>query len=363
MQTAAAVLRSTDRPYSLEELTLDPPGPGEIAIRIVGVGLCHTDLLPRAAQSGIPLPLVPGHEGSGVVEVIGSHVQGLAVGDHVVLSFDSCHACANCLQGRPAYCDTFFPRNMSGRTVDGSTNARDCEGLPVSTRWFGQSSFATRSVVDARNAVKVDSALPLELLGPLGCGFQTGAGAVLNSLGVEVGADIVVFGAGAVGLAAVMAARVAGASTIAAVDLNRDRLELARDLGATHVIDGTADDIARQIRRIVRGGVDYALDTTGAPRVIATAIDTLRASGVCGLIGAPAGDVRISATALSTGRTVKGIVEGDAVPRLFIPRLISLWQDGLFPFDRLIEKFAFTDIDAAERAAIDGKVIKPVLVL
>jgi aryl-alcohol dehydrogenase len=361
VKTIAAVLRASDRPYSIEELTLDPPGPDDIAVRIAGVGLCHTDLLPRT-QAGIPLPLVPGHEGSGVVEAVGSHVQGLAAGDHVVLSFDSCRNCANCRQARPAYCDTFFPRNMSGRSADGSTNAHDAGGAPVSARWFGQSSFATRTVVDARNAVQVDPSLPLELLGPLGCGFQTGAGAVLNSLGTEVGASIVVFGAGAVGLASVMAARVAGAATIVAVDLNRDRLELARDLGATHVIDGGADDVTRQIRRTVRGGVDYALDTTGAPRAITTAIEVLRTSGVCGLIGAPAGDVQISAAALSIGRSVKGIVEGDAIPHLFIPRLISLWQDGKFPFDRLIETFALGDIDAAERAAREGKVIKPVLV-
>ncbi|WP_280424689.1 NAD(P)-dependent alcohol dehydrogenase [Nocardia carnea] len=359
--TTAAVLRSTDGPYSIEELTLDPPGPDDITVRIAGAGLCHTDLLPRQ-QPGMPLPLVPGHEGAGVVEAAGSQVQGLAVGDHVVLSFDSCRTCVNCRRARPANCDTFFPRNMSGRNMDGSTNARDTGGAAVSARWFGQSSFATRAVVDARNVVKVDPDLPLELLGPLGCGFQTGAGAVLNSLGAEVGAGIVIFGAGAVGLASVMAARVAGAGTIVAVDLNPDRLELARDLGATHVIDGAADDVVRQARRIVRGGADYTLDTTGSPHVIATAIDTLRTSGVCGLIGAPAGDLSLSATSLSTGRTVKGIVEGDAVPQLFIPRLIALWQEGKFPFDRLIEKFALADIDAAECAARDGKVVKPVLI-
>jgi len=361
MKTTAAVLRSPEAPYSIEELTLGPLGPDDIAVRIVGTGICHTDLLPRA-QAGLALPLVPGHEGAGVVEAVGSHVQDLAIGDHVVLSFDSCRTCANCRHARPAYCDTFFPRNMSGRNTDGSTNAHDADGEPVSARWFGQSSFASLAVVDARNAVQVDPTLPLELLGPLGCGFQTGAGAVLNSLATEVGSSIVVFGAGAVGLSAVMAARIAGAATIVTVDLNRERLELARDLGATHVLDGNADNLTRQIRRTVRGGVDYALDTTGSPKAITTAIEALRTSGVCGLIGAPTGDLRISATALCTGRTVKGIVEGDAVPHLFIPRLIALWQDGKFPFDRLIEKFALKDIDAAERAARDAKVVKPILV-
>lgn len=360
MQATAAVLRATDAPYQLEEVTLDDPGPGQVAVRIVGVGICHTDHLPRVAP-GIRLPLIAGHEGSGVIEAVGPGVTDLAIGDHVVLSFDACGACTNCQSAHPAYCESFFARNMSGYAADGSTNVRDTDGNPIAGRWFGQSSFATHTVVRADNVVKVDPALPLELLGPLGCGVQTGAGAVLNSLHVEAGSSIVVFGAGTVGLSAVMAAAVARAAVIVAVDLNADRLALAAELGATHAVDGAAENLMKGIRRATGGGADYSLDTTGVPKVIGTAIDVLGSRGVCGLVGAQQGDVRINPMQLAVGRTVKGILEGDAVPRMFIPKLIALWREGRFPFDRLIETFPLEKINEAERAALTGQTVKPVL--
>lgn len=359
MRATAAVLRAADAPYRMEEVTLDEPGMGEVLVRIVGVGLCHTDLLPRVAP-GMPLPIIPGHEGAGVVEAVGAGVHDVAVGDHVVLSFTSCGSCTGCLAGRPAGCDTFFARNMSGRRLDGSTSAVDANGTRIAARWFGQSSFATHSVVAARDVVKVDSALPLETLGPLGCGIQTGAGAVLNSLAVEAGSSFAVFGAGGVGLSAVMAARVAGAARIVAVDLNPARLDLAAELGATHVIAGDSGDLARQLRKAT-GGADYALDTTGVPAVISAAIEALQPAGVCGLVGVQQGDLRINPMHLATGRTIRGIIEGDAVPRLFIPRLIELWRQGRFPFDTLIETFPLEAINDAERAMHTGKVVKPVL--
>jgi aryl-alcohol dehydrogenase len=360
VRATAAVLRATDGPLQLEDVTLDEVGAGEVLVRIVGVGLCHTDLLPRVAP-GIPLPIVPGHEGAGVVQTVGSDVVDVVVGDHVVLSFTSCGSCRGCLAGRPARCERFFAVNMSGLRSDGSTCATDVHGQRVSARWFGQSALATHSIVAARDVVKVDPGLPLQLLGPLGCGVQTGAGAVRNSLAVEEGSSFVVFGAGAVGQSAVMAARVAGAVRIVVVDINPARLDLATELGATYVIAGDAEDLSRQLRKATGGGADYALDTTGVPAVIGTAIDALRPVGVCGLVGAQRGDLRINPMQLATGRTVKGILEGDAVPRLFIPELIELWRQGRFPFDKLIETFPLAEINAAENAMHTGKVVKPVL--
>ncbi|MFE2995767.1 zinc-binding dehydrogenase [Nocardia sp. NPDC059246] len=207
----------------------------------------------------------------------------------------------------------------------------------------------------------MDKDLPLHLLGPLGCGFQTGAGAVLESLRVEPGSSIVVFGAGAVGLAAIMAAKAARAETIVAVDLNPGRLELAAKYGATHTFDGRADDLGDRLRQATQGA-DYAVDTTGVPAVIRTAIDALHPGGVCGLIGALQGDLIIDPTLLAVGRTVKGIVEGDAVPQLFIPRLIGLWQAGEFPFDELIRTYPLAEINEAEDAVRRGDVVKPVLI-
>jgi aryl-alcohol dehydrogenase len=231
----------------------------------------------------------------------------------------------------------------------------------VGARWFGQSSFATHSVATPRNAVVVDRSLPLEILGPLGCGIQTGAGSVLIALGVRAGSSIAVFGAGAVGLAAIMAARVAGATTIIAIDLHPSRLELARQLGATHAIDGKAADVAAQIGSLVAGGVDYSFDTTGVPSVIVGALMALRPLGVCGLVGVRGADLVIPPLALELGRTVVGIIEGDAVPQRFIPQLVDLWRQGRFPFDRLIGKFPLAKIDEAERASLAGEVVKPVL--
>ncbi|MGW2664080.1 NAD(P)-dependent alcohol dehydrogenase [Nocardia tengchongensis] len=360
MRVTAAVLRDPKGAFMIEEIDLDDPGPGEIAVRIAGVGLCHTDLLPRVTP-GMPLPIVCGHEGSGVVAAIGPGVTEVAVGDHVVMSFDSCGTCRSCVAERPAYCTTFFPRNLGGRRLDGTTSAKDAAGVDISSRWFGQSSFADHAVVEARNVVKVDAGLPLELLGPLGCGFQTGAGAVLNSLDVQPGSSIVVFGAGAVGLAAIMAARIAGADTIVAVDLNPERLESATKYGATQLVHGANDDVPRQLRRATKGA-DYTFDTTGVPAVIATAIDALNPLGVCGLVGAQRGDLAINPMQLAVGRTIKGIVEGDAVPRRFIPRLLEHWRRGEFPFDELIRTFPLTEINEAEHAVHHGSVIKPVLI-
>nr|MDT0663936.1 alcohol dehydrogenase catalytic domain-containing protein [Micromonospora sp. DSM 115978] len=199
MKATAAVLRQADQPYVLEEIELDPPGPGEVLVRVVGAGMCHTDVVPRLAGSFSPPPIITGHEGSGVVEAVGEGVQHVSVGDHVVLSFDSCGDCVNCRRGVPPYCDTFLVRNMLGRRLDGSTGVRDAAGGEISSRWFGQSSFASHCLANERNVVVVDRDLPLELLGPLGCGILTGAGSVFVDLNVKAGMSLVVFGAGAVG--------------------------------------------------------------------------------------------------------------------------------------------------------------------
>jgi aryl-alcohol dehydrogenase len=362
MQIKAAVLRAADALYQIENVELGDPGPGEVRVRIVGAGLCHTDLLPRVPDFMAGPPIITGHEGSGVVEAVGAGVRDLAPGDHVVLSFDSCRVCANCLSGHPAYCDTFFPRNLTGIGVADTSPVHDADGEPIASRWFGQSSFATHSLVAARNAIKVDPALPLALLGPLGCGIQTGAASVFVALGVTAGTSIIVFGTGGVGLSAVMAAKVAGAATIVAVDLNPARLELARELGATHTVDGALPDLLERLQQVTVGGAQYSLDTTGVPAVINIAVHALRPTGTCGLVGVQQGDIVLDPFALAVGRNIMGILEGDAVPQVLIPRLIALWQQGRFPFDKLIKTFSLDEINEAEQASLKGEVVKPVLV-
>lgn len=363
MKTTAALLRSPTSPYSIEVVTLADPGPGQVLVRVVATGHCHTDLLPRAGVLPIPMPMIAGHEGAGVVEAIGDGVAGLAVGDHVVLSFASCGACRPCAEGHPASCDLFAPLNLFGASLDGSIVATDESGETVAARWFGQSSFARHTLVAERNAVKIDSDLPLELMAPLGCGLQTGAGTVLNVLKVKAGDSIAVFGTGAVGSSAIMAAAAAGCTTIVGIDLHPHRLELATELGATHVVDGRAEDVMEQVIASTGRGVDFVVDTTGVNSVVAAAIGALCVRGVAALVGVGQPDLAIPGGALVMGKTVVGVIEGDSDPKTFIPLLTRLWRTGRFPIEKLVQTFAFNDINEAEAAAARGDVVKPVLLM
>ncbi|MEX5636107.1 NAD(P)-dependent alcohol dehydrogenase [Parafrankia sp. FMc2] len=360
MKATAAVLRQADGPYVLEEVELDPPGPGEVLVRVVGAGMCHTDVVPRQEGVPAPPPIITGHEGAGVVEAVGEGVERVSVGDHVVLSFDSCGECPGCRRGAPPYCDLFLFRNFFGRRLDGTTGVRDAAGAEIASRWFGQSSFATHCVAAARGVVVVARDLPLAKLGPLGCGILTGAGSVLVDLDVGAGDSIAVFGAGAVGLSAIMAARVVGAGPIIAVDLHPHRLALATELGATHVLDGAGTDLVSRIQDLTGGGARFTFDTTGNVAVIATAVGALRAGGHAGLVGLQTEPITFGPVDL-LGRRISSILEGGADPQVMIPRLIDLWQAGRFPFDRLIETFPLEAINTAEEASLSGKVVKPVL--
>ncbi len=360
----AAVLRQARGPFTIESLMLRDPGPDEVLVRIVATGMCHTDLLVWERQAKTPLPVVLGHEGAGVIAATGSYVRDLAVGDHVVISFATCARCPSCIAGEPAYCTQYTPLNLGGFGADGkvATQTLSCE--PVHDHFFGQSSFATHALARARDVVKVDKDLPLELLGPLGCGLQTGAGCVLNSLQVRPGQSFAAFGAGGVGLAAVMAARVAGAGPIIAVDIVPARLATALEVGATHVLDAREPDIVDRIRAVTGGGVDASLDCTGAPGVARQAIDALAHRGVCGLIGAsPAGtEVSFAVRDLKmSGRTIRGITQGDSVPQQFIPLLLGLFRRGQFPFDRIVQFYDLQDINAAAEDSLSGRVIKPII--
>lgn len=357
---SAAVLRSPTAPYVIEKVYLAAPADDEILVRIHAAGFCHTDVLPRDARF-TGFPLIVGHEGAGVVERVGAKVSRVAVGDHVVLTFQSCGHCQLCASGRPSYCDSFAKLNASGRNADGSTCVRDEQGEEISARWFGQSSFATHALVTERNAVVVDRDLPLTLLAPLGCGIQSGAGAVMVTFDMKAGESLVVFGAGSVGLSAVLGARAVGAGAIVAVDLHRSRLDMALELGATHAFDAGAEDLVGRIREATGGGAHYAFDTTGVPNVISKAIAAIRKGGACGLVGAPTGDLVISQHALS-GKALMRIVEGGVEPHAFIPKMIALWRAGSFPFDKLIKTFPLSQINEAEQSSLSGLVIKPVLV-
>jgi len=362
--TRAAVVESGGAPFTLSDVTLDEPGPHEALVRLVATGLCHTDL--GVASGGLPFPLpgVLGHEGAGVVEAVGPAVTGVAPGDHVVLSFTSCGDCRNCDGGHPAYCATWLPLNLlGGRRADGtSTISRD--GEPLGGHFFGQSSFAERALVDERSLVKVDPDVPLESVAPLGCGVQTGVGAVWNVLKPVTGSTIVVLGAGAVGLSAVMAAALTPATTIVAVDRVGERLALAKELGATHTVNAGEEDLGDALAGITGGqGADGIVETTGNVTVLRQGVDALGARGTLVVVGAPpfGTEVSLDVNGLLGGKRVVGLTLGDAETQSFIPALVRLVKEGRLPLHRLISTYPFADIDQAVRDMGAGKAIKPVL--
>jgi len=349
----AAVLHKKGGPLKIESLELDGPRDDEVLVRIVASGICRTDIDFCDDWDEADNAVVLGHEGAGVVERVGRGVKSVNRDDHVVLSYQSCGRCRQCRIGQPAHCQHFYEANFGFQRLDGS-NALQRSG--VRGHFFGQSSFATHSLATERNLVKVSKDLPLEVLSPLGCGLQTGAGTVMNSLKVSKGESIAVFGTGAVGLAAVMAARLVGAGPVIGVDIIAKRLHLALELGATHTDDNRRQDVAARIAHITGSGVDYVVETTGIAKMHQLAVDVLNPHGVVALLTGESGT-----DSLPEGRKTLGIIQGDAVPQHFIPKLIKLYRAGQFPFDRLVKFYDFSDINQAIADAKRGDTIKPVL--
>lgn len=360
MQITAAVSRANQAAPSLEQLELEAPRAGELLVRIVAVGICHTDLHEHPGRHA-PHPIVLGHEGAGVVEALGEGVRGFAVGDHVLLSGSSCGQCPSCVAGRPTYCDLAMPMNFGGKRLDGST-ALSCGDEAIHSHFFGQSSFATHSIVPERTAVKIAKDIPLDLAAPLGCGVITGAGSVIEALKVGAGDTIAIFGTGGVGLSAVMAARLVGARRIVAVDINQARLDLALELGATDAIRADGENVVQQIRAVTGRGVDFSFNTTTVAAVHTMALECLAMNGTAGFVAAPRGEwAPAMFPMLAGGRQLRGILGGDANPRTFLPILIDYWKQGRFPFDRLIKAYRFDEIAQAFHDSESGAVIKAVL--
>lgn len=368
MKIQAAVVRAAMAPFSIEALELDEPRADEVLVRIVGVGLCHTDLVAQAGAFPMSLPAVFGHEGAGIVERVGSGVTKVKPGDRVAMTFLSCGHCPSCSEHAPAYCHTMPMLNYVGARADGSKTLREpASNNAVSGTFFGQSSFASYALAYERNLVKVPEAVPLEIAGTLGCGVQTGAGAVMRSMGCKPGSSIVVLGGGAVGLSAVMAAVLQGCKQIIVVEPHAVRRELAMSLGASHTIDPKAADVAQAVRAIVPAGTDYAFDTTGLPAVVESVVSFLAPRGTFGFVGVPpltAMDLKLPGTllgAMQAGFTFRGIIEGDSDPDVFIPQLMALYLEGRFPFDKLVKTYPLADINQAVSDQHQGLCVKPVL--
>lgn len=362
MKIQAAVVHEAGQPFQIEEVELAEPKEDELLVKIVASGVCHTDEVAQKQIIPVPLPAVFGHEGCGIVEEVGEGVKEFKKGDRVGFSFGFCNHCENCLSAHQHACMNFNEINFGGVMADG-TKRLSQNGVELSA-FFGQSSFATYAVVHENSAIKVeDEEIDLALVGPLGCGIQTGAGAVLNRLRPAFGSSIAVFGCGTVGMSAIMAAKIAGCDKIVAVGGNAKSLELALELGATHTINRReCEDIVKAVRDLTGGGAHYSIDTTGVGDFVKKALASVRFMGTCVVLGAT-GDLTINVQEelMGDAKSLIGVVEGDSIPKLFIPKLLEYYKKGQFPFDRLIQFYDFKDINQAFEDSHNGKVIKAVL--
>lgn len=359
MKITAAVAQAAHEDFKLEEVELDSPKANEVLIKIAATGVCHTDI---AGQDGLTTPFnaVFGHEGAGIVEAVGSNVTSVKPGDHVILSFSYCGKCRNCKAGHPGMCEKFNELNFAGSNFDGTHRMHDKHGdLNI---YFGQSSFATYAVADEHNVVRVPNNINLDILGPLGCGIQTGAGTVLNYIKPTVDDTIAIFGMGPVSLSAVLGAKIAGAKRIIAFDRKEHKLALAKEFGATDVYNSLEVDPEEIINQILPGGVNYSLDTTGVSAVAETCVHILCPAGEAVLVGI-GGDITLNMMSdiVAESKKITGLVEGDAIPQKFIPEMIKYYQEGRFAFDKMIKVYQFSELNQAIADFKAGKVLKPVV--
>jgi aryl-alcohol dehydrogenase len=366
MKTTVAVVNAPGEPFVFEEVEVDGPRADEVLVRIVATGLCHTDLSLREQLPAEMFPRVFGHEGAGVVEEVGADVTGVEVGDHVVLSLASCRTCAKCTSGHAGYCDQTMMLNYMGFRMDGSTSYSR-EAGPVYGHFFGQSSFARHAVALASSVVVVDKALDLTLFAPYGCGFMAGSGSVLNVLKPGPEDSVVVYGVGAVGLAAIAAAKASGAATIVAVDLMPSRLEAAAKYGAVGVNPSELGDtsVVDKVKELTGGGATYGVETTAVPSVIKEAAQALGVQGTLVVLGLDMNRPEFPVDAidiLQNGKVVRGSVEGDSDPLEMVPRMLRMNAAGDLPLEDLVTTYPFTEINAAIADVVAGKVVKPVLV-
>jgi aryl-alcohol dehydrogenase len=365
MRITAAVVDGLHGRFDVRDVEIGEPGRGEVLVKVAAAGICHTDVAARDGDLPFPLPGVLGHEGAGTVVAVGEGVSEVREGQAVVIGWPWCGQCRACLAGEPRYCQSVFALASSGGRQDGSSALREPDGQRLSSHFFGQSSFATHSLTYASSLVPVPDRLPVGLMGPLACGLATGAGAVFHAVRPLPGASVAVYGAGAVGLAAIMACLNSAATTIVAVDRHEPRLALAKKLGATHTVNTTQEDPVRAIRDICGGPADYAVECTGVVTVVRQVVDSVGMLGTCVLIGGTPDGAELSVDHASTlrGKSIVGVLGGGGRSTELIGALMDLYAQGRFPFDRLIEFFPLDRIEDAVEASRRGEVIKPVLTM
>jgi len=363
MKMKAAVLYQPGKPLVVEEVELDDPGENEVTVKLVGTGVCHTDL--GVQETGLVVPMVLGHEGAGVVHKTGPGVTSHKPGDHVVLTgAASCGRCATCRKGPPVMCETYRPFYFNGYLPGKHLRLRNSKGQSIH-HFFMQSSFAEYAVVPADCAVKVREDAPLDTVGVLGCGVKTGLGAVINKLRPEVGSSIAVFGCGGVGMSSIMGARLSGAGRIIAVDVLDSKLKAAVEFGATHLINSKRENAVARVRQLTGGGADYSVMAVGSADVIPQAFDCLRFGGTCVVVGAPpdGGKASVDLLSLIREKNLTGSSMGSGVSSLDIPAWVDLFMQGRLPLDKLVtRRYPLAEINTAFKALAGGEVIKPVIV-
>jgi aryl-alcohol dehydrogenase len=364
MITNAAITECKGARFNIVPVELADPKPEEVLVEIKACGICHTDEVARQGIFPFEMPAVLGHEGAGVVIKAGSRATGFKEGDRVGFSYGYCGTCEACKNGKPYGCSSNRRLNFSGFQYDG-TKRISYQGKAVSS-FFGQSAFARHSVVHVNNLVKIDDDIPLKLAAPMGCGIQTGAGTVLNCLKPAADTSIVIAGCGAVGLSAIMAAKLTPCSQIIAVDISAKKLEFAREIGATHVVDASrVESVPEAVRAMTGGlGADYAADCTGSAASLRQSLNSVKPLGVCAAVGA-ALDItfQVEGELMGVAKSLVGVVEGYSFPQLFIPKLLNYHRAGKFPFDKMITYYKFEDINQAFEDIHAGKVTKAVLVM
>ena len=362
MQIKAAVIEEKGQEFRIVDMELGGPKRDEVLVRVAACGVCHTDDVARNQLIPVPLPAVFGHEGAGIIEAVGQGVADFKPGDRVGFSFGYCGTCEACRTGRPYGCRENRRLNFGGVSFDNTKRLR-YKDAPVSS-FFGQGAFATYAVVHRNNLIPLPEDMPLELAAPMGCGIQTGAGAIFNYIRPEADTSIIITGCGPVGLCAVMAARIAGCSTVIACDIVGSRLEMAKELGATHTINSKEVESVPEAARAITGGLGthYAVDCTGIGACVRDSLNCTRPLGVCAVVGATQElTIHVENELMGTAKTLCGVVEGNCIPQLFIPKLIHYYKESRFPFDKLIRYYPFEEINQAFADTKSGKVIKAVL--
>jgi alcohol dehydrogenase len=374
MKSRAAVLHEIgraqpyheSRPLSILEVDLDPPGPGEVLVRIRAAGLCHSDLSVVNGDRARPVPMALGHEAAGVVEELGDGVTDLAVGDHVILVFmPSCGTCAPCASGRPALCEPGAAANGAGTLLGGGRRiSLDAHKI---YHHLGCSAFADFAVVSRRSCVPIDPALPFEHAALFGCAVLTGMGAVINTARIEAGSSVAVVGLGGVGFSSLLAARAAGARHIAAIDVIDSKLDLAKKLGADQVINANEPDVVEKVKEATAGGVDYAFEMAGAVAALDLAYRITRRGGTTVTAGLPNPKSLWALQAVSLiaeERTIKGSYIGSCVPTRDVARFVALFRQGRLPVDELLsERIALEDINAGFDRLARGESIRQVILM